>query len=181
MAYHEAGHALIAHILPAADQVHKVSIIARGRAAGYTSQLPEERRLRSRSHLEADLVVFLGGYEAELLANHQVTTGAANDLQRATGLARDIVMHFGMSEELGPRTFGEQGDAVFLGREIHAARDFSEKTAETIDHEVSRLINEAQNKARSILSEHRAKLEKIVAGLLEHETLEAEEFAQLAA
>ena len=180
VAYHEAGHALVAHRVSAADPVHKVSIISRGRAAGYTSQMPEERKLRSRSHLEADLAVFMGGYEAELLVNGEVTTGASNDLQRATGLARDIVMHYGMSEQLGTRTFGEQGDSVFLGREIHAARDFSEKTAEAIDAEVSKLLSTAQATARKILSDGRATLDSIVARLLEVETLEADEFAKLA-
>ena len=180
VAYHEAGHALVAHRVAAADPVHKVSIISRGRAAGYTSQLPEERHLRSRSHLEADLAVFMGGYESELLVNGEVTTGASNDLQRATGLARDIVMHFGMSEKMGARTFGEQGDAVFLGREIHAARDFSEKTAETIDAEVGKLLTTAQDTARKIITDSRATLDNIVARLLEIETLEADEFAKLA-
>jgi len=180
VAYHEAGHALVAHRVAAADPVHKVSIISRGRAAGYTSQLPEERHLRSRSHLEADLAVFMGGYESELLVNGEVTTGASNDLQRATGLARDIVMHFGMSEKMGARTFGEQGDSVFLGREIHAARDFSEKTAETIDAEVGKLLTTAQDTARKIITDSRATLDNIVARLLEIETLEADEFAKLA-
>ncbi len=180
VAYHEAGHALVAHRVSAADPVHKVSIISRGRAAGYTSQMPEERKLRSRSHLEADLAVFMGGYEAELLVNGEVTTGASNDLQRATGLARDIVMHYGMSEQLGTRTFGEQGDAVFLGREIHAARDFSEKTAEAIDSEVSKLLATAQATARKIITDGRQTLDSIVARLLEVETLEADEFAKLA-
>lgn len=179
VAYHEAGHALVAHLLPQADPVHKVSIISRGRAAGYTTQLPEERRLQSRSHLEANLAVLLSGYEAELLVNNEVTTGGGNDLQRATELARDLVMRFGMNQDLGPRTFGEQNEMVFLGREIHAARDYSEKTAELIDKEVTNLIIKAQKSARQLLTAHKTTLDKIVATLLDKETIEADTFLAL--
>ena len=156
IAYHEAGHAVVMRYLPNADPVHKVSIISRGMALGYTMPLPEEdRHLFSRSKFTSDLAGLLGGRAAEELFIGDITTGAGNDLERATKLARKMVTEYGMSEKLGPLTFGHREELVFLGREISEQRNYSEQVAESIDEEVRRLVETAHQTARSILTEHR--------------------------
>lgn len=179
-AYHEAGHALVAHMLPDADPVHKISIVSRGNAGGYTLKLPtEDRRYQRRSEFLADLSVLLGGYVSEQIVFNEVTTGASDDLRKCTHLAREMVTRYGMSVSLGPRTFGEAEELVFLGREIHEQRNYSEKTAETIDEEIGKLVNGAMETARAIITKERAKLEKVALTLLEKETLEREAFEAL--
>ncbi len=176
-AYHEAAHALVAHELPNADPVHKVSIISRGRAAGYTLKLPiEDKHLHTKSEFIDDLAVLLAGHTAEKEIFGEVTTGASNDLKQATKLARQLVTEFGMSEKLAPRTFGEREELIFLGKEIHEQRDYSEKIAEIIDQEINHFITEATKTAREIIKRKKEKLEKIVKILLEKETIEKEEF-----
>jgi len=176
-AYHEAGHALVAHELPHVDPVQKVSIISRGQAAGYTLKLPEEdKHLHARSEFIEELAVLLAGHTAEKEIFGEVTTGASNDLRIATDLAKKIITEYGMDENLGPRTFGEKEELIFLGKEIHEQRDYSEKTAELIDQQISNLINAAQKTAREILTKQKKLLEKIVEQLLTKETLERAEF-----
>lgn len=179
-AYHEAGHALVAHEMPKADQVRKISIISRGRAAGYTLKLPDkEKYMKGRTEYTAELAVLLAGYEAEAAVFNEITTGASNDLREATRLARRLIMEFGMSEKMGPRTFGERQELIFLGREIHEQRDYSEKVAELIDGEITRFIADARQAARDIVTRKRDKLEDIVRVLLVKETIEREEFEAL--
>lgn len=179
-AYHEAGHALVAKILPNVDPVHKISIISRGQAAGYTLKLPiEDRSMRARAEFIDDLAVMLGGHVAEKEIFGDVTTGAANDLRQATKLARKLITEYGMSETLGPRTFGEKEELIFLGKELHEQRDYSEKMAEKIDGEIMKLINAAKETARRVITKHNDKLETIVKLLLEKETIEREEFDKL--
>ena len=180
VAYHEAGHALVMHMLPHCDPVHKVSIVARGMALGYTMPLPEEDRyLRRRSKFLDDLAGLLGGRAAEELVFQDVTTGAANDLERVTKLARDMVMRFGMSESLGPLTFGQREELVFLGRQIGEQRDYSEAVAQEIDREVRRIIDQAHQRAQEVLTTHRDKLEAVARRLVEVETLDDKEFKAL--
>ncbi len=172
VAYHEAGHAVVMNALPEADPVRKVSIIARGMAGGYTLALPEEdRTLFSRKKLMADMIGLLGGRAAEELVFDDITSGAANDLERVTRLARTMVTRLGMSEQLGPMVFGQKEELIFLGREIAEQRDYSEAVAQEIDREVRRIVNEAYNKARQILMEYRQKLDAIAQRLLEVETI----------
>ncbi|MDD5251446.1 MAG: ATP-dependent zinc metalloprotease FtsH [Patescibacteria group bacterium] len=181
-AYHEAGHALIAHLLPNADDVHKVSIISRGMAAGYTLKLPsEDKHMHSKAEFLDDLAVSLGGYvaESEIFGAAQLTTGASSDLRQATQLARRLVTDYGMSDKLGPRTYGEKEEMIFLGKEMHHGRDYSEKVAEEIDVEISRLLGDAKEVARRLIDTNRPKLDKIVAVLLEKETIEKEAFEAL--
>ncbi|OGL93876.1 cell division protein FtsH [Candidatus Uhrbacteria bacterium RIFOXYA2_FULL_40_9] len=179
-AYHEAGHALVAHELPNCDPVHKISIISRGSAGGYTLKLPtEDRRLHKRAEFISDLSVLLGGFLTEQLVMGDVTTGASDDLKRCTQIAQELVTRYGMSEALGPRVFGEPEEMIFLGKEIHEKRNYSEKTAEAIDAEVDRLIHSAMDTARAILTEKRAMLDIIAKALLEKETLEKEDFEAL--
>jgi cell division protease FtsH len=179
IAYHEGGHALVAASLPYADPVQKVSIISRGHAGGYTLAVPtEDKRLHSYKHFLDELATFLGGYASEKLIFDDVTTGPSNDLERATQMARGIVTRYGMST-LGPRTFGRKEELVFLGREMHEERNYSEKTAQEIDHEVGRLVNEAYDRAVAILTEKKDLLKKIAETLLEKETIEKEEFDAL--
>jgi cell division protease FtsH len=148
-AYHEAGHALVANSLPHVDPVQKVSIISRGHAAGYTLKLPEEdKHLHAKSEFIEELAVLLAGFEAEKQTFGEVTTGASNDLRQATGLAKNIITEYGMDENVGPRTLGEREELIFLGKEIHEQRDYSEKTAELIDERISALISQAQETAR---------------------------------
>ena len=176
-AYHETGHALVSHILPDASPVQKVSIISRGQAAGYTLNMPtEDKHFKTKSEFTSELAVFLGGYVAELLIFGDVTTGASSDLKKATRIARKLVTEYGMSEQLGQRTFGERDDLVFLGRDLTEHRDYSEKSAELIDQEVTRFIAAAFQKAKDIISASREKMETVVVLLLEKETLEKEEF-----
>ncbi|MBI3305059.1 ATP-dependent zinc metalloprotease FtsH [Candidatus Parcubacteria bacterium] len=181
-AYHEAGHALTAAAQPDADPVHKISIVSRGLAAGYTLKLPvEDRHLHTRSQFLADLAVMLGGYSAEEIVFKEITTGAGDDLRRASQLARKLVTSFGMSEKVGPVVYGEKEELVFLGKELGVERNYSEKVAALIDKEVERLIRDAHEKARSILSEKRALLEEIARRLIAKETIEREEFDALVA
>ena len=176
-AYHEAGHALVAHELPHTDPVHKISIISRGRAGGYTLKLPmTEKHYLAKSELVENLAVMLAGQVAEKEIFGDITTGASSDLRQATQLARKIVTQYGMSETLGPRTFGEKEEMIFLGREIHEQRDYSENVAQMIDREVSKFLKKGYATARQIIQAMRPKLEEIVAKLLEKETLEKEEF-----
>ena len=179
-AYHEAGHSLVAHVLPDADPVAKVTIIARGQAGGYTKTVPEEdRNLVTSDQLEARLAMAMGGRAAEELVFGEVTTGASNDLEQATNIARTMVTRFGMSKKLGPRTFGKREELVFLGREISEQRDYSDSVAEQIDDEVHSLIGGAYDTAMRLLKEYRANLERISNYLLENETIEGENFADI--
>jgi cell division protease FtsH len=179
-AYHEAGHALVAASLPHTDPVHKVSIVSRGRAGGYTLKLPsEDKHLRSRSEFEAELAVFMGGYTAEKLTFSEVTTGAANDLRVASDLARKMVTQFGMSDKLGPVVFGEQEEIIFLGKDLGSEKNYSDSIARSIDDEVARLITSAQDVAQEILTKKEATLKKVATTLIEKETLEQKEFYAL--
>lgn len=180
--YHEAGHALVAAVLPAADPVHKVSIISRGRAAGYTLKLPtEDRHLHSKTEFLADLAVSMGGYAAEQLVFSELTTGAGNDLQVATNLARNLVMLYGMSDKLGPVTFGERHELVFLGREIGEQRNYSEKVAQKIDEEIFNFLGDAKKEAANICKKHRRHLDEIARVLIAKETIERPEFEKIVA
>ncbi|MBI4121819.1 MAG: ATP-dependent zinc metalloprotease FtsH, partial [Parcubacteria group bacterium] len=179
-AYHEGGHALVASMLPHADPVHKVSIISRGRAAGYTMTIPQEdKKMQRKSEFVDELAVMLGGHAAEKEMFGEVSTGAHNDLKRATGLARRMITDYGMSETMPPRTFGDRGDMIFLGRELHEQRDYSEKVAERIDDEIALMIDKALKTAGSVITTHKNKLEAIVKVLLEKETIEKEDFEAL--
>lgn len=178
-AFHEAGHALVTASLKHTDPVHKVSIISRGRAAGYTLKLPvEDKHLRTRSEFIDELAVLLGGYSSEKLIFNELTTGASNDLRQASELARDLVMKYGMSE-LGPTTFGERTELVFLGKEITEGKNYSEKMAAEIDKEVERLIRNAQKTAEKILKTKKSKLKKIAERLIKKEVIERKEFERL--
>jgi cell division protease FtsH len=179
-AYHEAGHALVAATLEESDPVHKVTIVSRGFAGGYTLKLPvEERRLRTKSQFLSDLAVSFGGFAAETLIFKDVSTGSSNDLRQATDMAHKVVTQYGMSEKLGPRTFGKSQGMVFLGREMASEKDYSEKVAVTIDEEVGGLIKKGLETARKILTSHRKALDAIAHALMEKETLEQEEFYKL--
>ncbi|MFQ6015775.1 MAG: cell division protein FtsH, partial [Anaerolineae bacterium] len=182
IAHHEAGHALVMKVLPHCDPVHKISIISRGMALGYTLQLPEDdRTLRGRAKFEDDLAGLLGGRAAEELIFNDITTGAANDLERATNLARQMVTRYGMSEKLGPMTFGDRDELIFLGREISEQRNYSEDTAEIIDEEVRRIIEKAYSRAMDALIEHKDKLVELAKRLIEQETIDKSEFAAILA
>ncbi len=179
-AYHEAGHAIVGHMLPHCDDVHKISIISRGRAAGYTMSIPnEDRKMHSRQEFLDDLAMTLGGYVTEKEIFGDLTTGASNDLQKATRIARELITQYGMSDTLGPRTYGEREDMIFLGKQIHENRDYSEKVAETIDGEITRLLADALTTATRIVREQRKAMDAIVNVLLEKETIEKEEFEKL--
>jgi len=176
-AYHEAGHALVAHELPNMDKVRKVSIIARGTAAGFTLKLPDEdKKLHTKTEFIEELSVLLAGRIAEEEMFNEVTTGAQNDLRVATSLAKKIITEYGMNEKLGLRTFGQREEMIFLGRELHEQKDYSEKSAEMIDEEISKLTKEAADKARQILTDKKIYLDKISEELLRKETLETDEF-----
>lgn len=175
-AYHEAGHALVAKLTPGTDPLHKVSIIPRGRALGVTQQLPiDDKYTYSKDYLLKALSILLGGRAAEEIALNHRTTGAGNDLERATDLARKMVTEWGMSEKLGPLTFGKKDEQIFLGREIARHKDYSEKTAIEIDEEVKRLVIEAYNTAKNLLTENRDLLEMFAKNLLEKETMDGAE------
>ena len=179
-AYHEAGHAVVAHMSKYADPVHKVSIISRGQAGGYTIKLPtEDKYMHSYSEFLDDLAVLLGGYAAEKFIFGELTTGATSDLRKATDLAKQIVTQYGMSKSLGPRTFGEREEMIFLGREISEQKDYSEKTQEKIDKEVSDFVIDGYKRAMNILDKNKDKLEKVTAALLKQEVLEKEDFEKL--
>ncbi|MBI4034213.1 MAG: ATP-dependent zinc metalloprotease FtsH [Candidatus Brennerbacteria bacterium] len=179
-AYHEAGHALVAASLEDADPVHKISVVSRGLAGGYTLKMPlEERRLKTKAQFLAELAVAFGGYAAEALKFKDTSTGSSNDIKQATLLAHKMVTQFGMSERLGPRTFGKSHEMVFLGREISTEKDYSESIASIIDEEVNGLIGKAFGAAKKIVSSKIKVLEAIAKALLERETLEHEEFYKI--
>jgi cell division protease FtsH len=179
-AYHEAGHTLVAKMLPGTDPIHKVTIIPRGRALGLTQQLPiDEKHTYPKDFLMNNLVIFLGGRVAEELVLEQLTTGAGNDLERATELARKMVCEWGMSDELGPLTFGKKEEQIFLGREISQHRDYSEETARKIDLEVKKLILESYEKAKNILAENLEVLHRLAQSLLEKESLDGDTIDRL--
>ncbi len=180
-AYHEAGHAIVGHVLPDCDQVRKVSIISRGQAGGYTLKMPsEDKHYYTLAQFKDELAMTLGGYVVEkmIYGNDQISTGPSSDLKTATKLARDMVTRYGMSP-LGPRTFGEREEMIFLGKEIHEQQDYSDKTAEMIDNEVTKILSEAEKRAKEILESKKDKLEEMVAVLLEKETIEQEEIKEI--
>jgi len=180
IAYHEAGHALVAASLKDADPVHKVSIVSRGQAGGYTLKLPlTEKQLHTKSHFIAELAVMLGGYAAEEKVFGEVTTGASSDLYQASQLSRQLVTRFGMSEKLGPVTFGKRHEVVFLGRDIGTEKDYSEKIASEIDEEVRSFIEHAHKTATKIVTSKKSILKKIADALMQKETLEQEDFDEL--
>lgn len=179
-AYHEGGHTLVGMLLDNTDPVHKVTIIPRGRAGGYTLSLPkEDRYYATRSEMLDELKVLLGGRVAEALVLKEISSGASNDLQRATSLARQMICEYGMSPELGPMTFGHRQDQVFLGRDIGRDKDYSEEVTAKIDKEIRKFIDEAYQKTESLLNENMDKLHLIADALIERETLEGEEIDQL--
>ena len=178
-AYHEAGHAVVAYHMPDTDPVRKISIISRGHAGGYTLKLPEQdKRLQTRTEFAGELATLMGGHVAELHKFKELTTGASNDIKKATGLARRIVTEFGMSE-LGPMTFGQKDEYVFLGKELHESRNYSEATAAKIDEQVSQLIEQGKANAERILTEHNDQFELVAQTLIKKETIEQAEFAAL--
>ena len=180
IAYHEAGHAVAGHFLPKADPPYKVTIIARGSAGGYTRSLPEDdRRLQDRSYYQALMAQALGGHVAEEMVFGDLTTGAHNDIGKVTQIARNMVTQWGMSERLGPRTFGRRESMIFLGRDIAEQRDYSERTAEEIDEEVRRFVDDAQARCRKVLAEHRDKLNELAEMLMEVETLDGDDLTRL--
>jgi len=178
-AYHEAGHAVLAHLLPNCDPVLKVTIIPRGMAGGYMMPLGDDMMYTPRSKFLDTIAMALGGRVAEEMVFNEITTGASSDLEQVTKLARNMVTRFGMSERLGPMIFGQKEELVFLGREIGEQRDYSESVAEEIDEEVRRIVSEGYERARTILSENRDKLELVAQTLLEVETLDREAFIRL--
>ena len=181
-AYHEIGHALVAHRLRRADPVYKVTILPRGQMGGSTRFLPaEDRHLSSKSQFEDQLAVSMAGHAAEVQVFGEMTTGATNDIQQATEIARRMVTQHGMSARLGPRSFGRREELIFLGRDIAEQRNYSEAIAETIDREVSQLIDDAHRRATDILDRNRELLDKLAETLIEVETLDAETFERLVA
>ena len=179
-AYHEAGHALVTHYLPHTDPVQKISIVARGQAGGYTLKMPEQdKHLQSKQEFIEEIAVLLGGYSTENIIYNEVTTGATSDLRRATSLARRLVTDYGMSEKLGPRTFGEKEEMIFLGREIHEQRDYSEKVAEEIDQEINNFIHQARMMAEEIINNHRQEVEALAHELIAKETIEKDDFEKM--
>jgi cell division protease FtsH len=181
VAYHEAGHAVVMHHVKEGDPVHKVSIVSRGMALGYTMPLPEhDKYLRSKEAFESEIVGLLGGRAAEEIVFDRITTGAANDLERATKLARAMVTRYGFSQELGLRTFGEDQGNPYLGS-LGETRDYSEETARHIDQEIHAILHQAHQKAKEILVEQRDKLEALAEALLEHETIDRPQFEALMA
>lgn len=178
-AFHEAGHALVSSLMPESEPVHKISIVSRGMAAGYTLKLPErDKYLKTKTEFVSELATLLGGYETEKVIFNEITTGASNDLKKATSLARKLVMEYGMSN-LGPITFGKKESMVFLGKEITEQRNFSEEVAEKIDKEVERIIKEAEATANKLLIQKKDLLNNIAKRLIEKETIERKEFEEL--
>lgn len=180
-AFHEAGHALVGHYLPTADPIHKISIIPRGMAGGYTLALPlEDKHYQTRTELLEDIVMYLGGRAAEVIALGEISTGARNDLERATRMVRKMITEYGMSDNLGYMTFGHgHEEQVFLGRDISRDKNYSEEIAASIDREIRRIMDEAFQQAKAIINEHREQLDQIAKLLLEKETIESEEFIAL--
>ncbi len=180
VAYHEGGHAIVSYFLPHTDKLHKISIIPRGRAGGYTLLLPEEdRNYITRSYLLDEITTLLGGRVAEALVLNDISTGAQNDLERASSIVRKMITEYGMSEELGPITFGHKSEEVFLGRDISRDRNYSDAIAYAIDKEASAYIESSYQKAEDILKENMDKLHQVAARLIEQETMEAEEFEEI--
>jgi cell division protease FtsH len=180
VAYHEAGHAIVTHVIPDADPVHKVSIIARGMMGGFTMALPEDdRTLTSKNKLKAELATLLGGRAAEEIVFNDITSGASSDLERVTKVARTMVTRLGMSQELGQLVYGQKEELIFLGREISEQRDYSETIAERIDTAVRRLVDEAYARTKQVLTEYRVQLDRIARKLIEVETIDGEEFTRL--
>jgi cell division protease FtsH len=178
-AYHEAGHAIVSHVLPHGDPVHKVSIVSRGMALGYTWSMPErDKLLHSKDQFMDEIAGMLGGRVAEKLIFNETTTGASNDLQRVSSLARQMVTKFGMSEKLGPIVFGDESESVFLGRQLHEGRNYSDVVAGIIDEEVKRIVEEGEVKATKVLKDHMKELKAVTAKLMEVETLNQEEFEE---
>ena len=181
-AYHEAGHALVAKLIPECDPVRKVTILPRGMALGVTWSIPDEDKYnRSRAELEAYLAHCLGGRVAEEIVFNEITTGAANDIEKATDISRSMVTKYGMSEKLGPLTFGKKSEQVFLGRDLHEDRNYSEEVANQIDQEVRRLVERAHDRARDLLTRNREVLESIVAELLEKEVVDGDDLSRIIA
>jgi len=180
-AYHEAGHALVGHYLPTVDPIHKISIIPRGMAGGYTLALPlEDKHYQTRTELLEDIVMYLGGRAAEVIALGEISTGARNDLERATRMVRKMITEYGMSDNLGYMTFGHgHEEQVFLGRDISRDKNYSEEIAAAIDREIRRIMDESFQRAKDIINEHRDQLDQIAKLLLEKETIESEEFIAL--
>ncbi|MCU0478476.1 MAG: AAA family ATPase, partial [Chloroflexi bacterium] len=180
IAYHEGGHAVVQRILPKCDPVSKITIISRGMALGYTMALPQEDRyLQSKSEFEDKIAGMLGGNAAERLVFGDTTTGASNDIEKATDLARRMVTEFGMSDKMGPRAYGKREEMIFLGREISEQRNYSDDVARQIDEEVRNIIETAYARAQDVLTRHRDKLDTLAATLVEKETLDGEEFEAL--
>jgi cell division protease FtsH len=180
IAYHEGGHALVGHALPHADPVHKITIIPRGRALGYTAAAPaEEKFLVSRAEMMDQLAMLLGGRTAEEMVFHEPTTGAANDIEKASSIARAMIVEYGMSERLGARKFGSGDGEPFLGRDMSHSRDYSEEIASSIDEEIRRLIESAHDEAWEVLVEYRDVLDALVLRLLEKETVARTEVLEL--
>jgi cell division protease FtsH len=179
-AYHEGGHALVGSVLPFSDPVHKVTILSRGRAAGYTMKLPvEDKHMHTKSGFMDEIAALLGGYAAEKLVFNELTTGASNDLKVATNLARRLVTSYGMSDVFGPVTLGESHEMVFLGKDLGEQRNYSEEVAKSIDAEVKKIMTDANTRATELLTKHRSYLDTIAKRLIKEETLEQEQFAEI--
>ncbi|QQS22848.1 ATP-dependent zinc metalloprotease FtsH [bacterium] len=179
-AYHEGGHALVGAVLPESDPVHKVTVLSRGRALGYTMKLPtEDKHLHTKSGFLDEIAALLGGYAAEKLVYGELTTGASNDLKVATNMARNLVTQYGMSDELGPVTLGEQHSNVFLGRDLGEQKNYSESVAQKIDDEVRRIMREAEQRATELMTKYRSYLDTIADRLVKEETLEKEQFEEI--
>jgi cell division protease FtsH len=173
-AYHESGHALVARLLPGTDPIHKVTIIPRGRALGLTQQLPiDEKHTYPKKYLLNSVAILLGGRAAEELVLNDFTTGAGNDIERATNLARKMVCEWGMSETMGPLTYGKKDEQIFLGREFATHKDYSEETAKCIDQEITKIVSDSYERAKQLLTDHMDALNKIAAELLDKEVLNA--------
>jgi len=179
-AYHETGHALVARMLPGTDPIHKVTIIPRGRALGLTQQLPvDEKHTYPREYLMNSIMILLGGRAAEELVIKDFTTGAGNDIERATTLARKMVCEWGMSDKMGPLSYGKKEEQIFLGREFATHKDYSEETAKRIDEEVSRIVMSGYEGAKKLLSDHLDLLNRVAAELLEKEVINGQELDDL--
>ena len=179
-AYHESGHALVAALTPGADPIHKVTIIPRGRALGVTTQIPiDEKHTYPKDYIEGRLAILLGGRAAESMIFNELTTGAGNDIEQATNIARKMVCEWGMSENLGPMTFGKKNEEIFLGREIQSHRDYSETTARLIDDEVVKIIRKAEKSAKQILKKNDKTLHAMASALLKHETIDHDDVKKI--
>ena len=180
VAYHEAGHAVVSHFMPEGKNVGKITIVSRGHAGGFTRYEQEDQSLMTKIELEAMIASMMGGREAEFITHKGVlTTGASNDFEQATKIAREMVMRYGMVADLPQRTYGKKQQAVFLGREQNEEQDYSEETAIKIDKEISNLLTEGKNNANKILKKHKKELELLADALLKYETLDADQFRAL--